>query len=90
MASGKQQEMTVPGLRTLSKKYSSNAKNCQDLARFLKSQNESLYWQSEAATAFKEHMASYMKALNDFHRDFTGLSQELESRADLIEQSQRR
>jgi len=86
---GDQQEMTVAGLRSLATQYQQRAVDCQEVSNFLRQQNSSLYWQSDAASSFKSHMTDYLTVLSRFHQQFTALSQELNTRAQIIEESQR-
>lgn len=89
MASGEQQELTVVSLRSLSQQYNRNAGYAQEVANFLRGQNSSMYWQSEASQAFKSSVDKYIQALNRFNESFTSLSRELETRAQVMEESQR-
>lgn len=89
MASGEQQEMTVASLLSLSQQYSRNAGYAQEVALFLRGQNSNMYWQSEASQAFKSSVDKYIQALTRFRESFTTLSQELATRAQVLEESQR-
>ncbi len=86
---GDLQEMTVAGLRSLATTYQQRAADCQEVASFLSQQNSNLYWQSEAASSFKNSMSEYMTVLNRFNQNFTSLSKELNQRAQIIEETQR-
>jgi uncharacterized protein YukE len=86
---GDQQEMTVAGLRSLATTYQQRAADCQEVSTFLRQQNSSLFWQSDAASSFKQHMQDYLTVLARFHQHFTSLAQELNTRAQIIEESQR-
>ncbi|HEX9990886.1 MAG TPA: hypothetical protein VGE45_20705 [Chloroflexia bacterium] len=84
-----QQEMTVESLRQLSSKYNVNADRAQRVAQFLRDQKGSMYWQSEAATSFKNSLQEYIEMLTRFNQHFSELSKEVKARADIIEESQR-
>jgi uncharacterized protein YukE len=86
---GDLQQATVAGLQTLATTYQQRATDCQDVANFLSRQNSNLYWQSEAATSFKNSMSDYMTVLNRLHQQFTNLSNELKNRAQILEETQR-
>lgn len=87
MSSSDAQFMTVAGLRKLASDYRRNADQCQQVATFLSSQNGSLFWQSQAATTFKQNMSEYMTQLRQFQADFTALARELDNRAGIMEQT---
>ena len=86
---GDNQEMSIESMRTLATKYEQNAQRCKSVAIFLRNQNASLYWQSDAAASFKSHMNDYMDVLNKFETTFTNLAREVRDRAQLIEETQR-
>jgi len=85
--SGDRQEMTIPAMQKLAKDYKTNADQCTEIANFLKSPLASMFWQSQAATGFKENINQYVKALNEFHEAFTNLSQDVTNRAQTLSNS---
>ena len=50
--SGDRQEMTIPAMQKLAKDYTTNAKQCAEIAQFLKSPLATMFWQSQAASSF--------------------------------------
>ena len=87
MASGDRQQMTIPAMHKLAKDYQTNARECQEIAQFLKSPLATMFWQSQAATSFRDQITEYTRVLNNFEQAFTGLSGEVESRASTLEAS---
>jgi uncharacterized protein YukE len=82
--SGDRQEMTPAAMQQLSKDYSKNARECSEIAKFLKSPLATMFWQSQAASGFTENINQYVKVLNDFENAFNGLSQDVAARAETL------
>ena len=86
---GDQQVMTVAGMRELAKKYEDNALKAREISNFLERQFTNLFWQSDAASSFKQHMAEYRQALRNLDTHFTNLAHDVKERANLTETSQK-
>ncbi|TAK22336.1 MAG: hypothetical protein EPO26_11585 [Chloroflexota bacterium] len=84
---GDEQIMTVPGLRDLASQYQRQAGFCDEISAYLNRQAQSLFWQSEAATGFKEQSAKFVTTLRRFQNDFNTLNKDLSNRADDLERS---
>ena len=85
--SGDRQEMTIPAMHKLAKDYTTNAKQCAEIATFLKSPLATMFWQSQAASSFEANINQYVKVLNEFEQAFTALSQDVTARAATLQQS---
>lgn len=85
--SGDRQEMTIPAMQKLARDYKTNARQCQEIAAFLKSPLATMFWQSQAATSFKGDINQYIKVLGEFEQAFTGLSNDVTARAQTLEVS---
>ncbi len=48
-----------------------------------------MYWQSEAASSFKNSTNEYVQMLGRFNEHFTSLSKELNERARIMDETQR-
>ena len=79
--SGDRQEMQIPAMQKLAKDYQANARQCREISDFLKSPLATMFWQSQAATGFKENVNQYVKALNDFESAFNNLAEDVNNRA---------
>jgi hypothetical protein len=80
MASGDQQQMAITAMQKLSTDYQSNAEKCGEIANFLKNPLTTMFWQSQAASTFRQDMDGYIKMLGDFQNGFQGLSKEIDRR----------
>jgi uncharacterized protein YukE len=85
--SGDRQEMTIPAMQKLAKDYTTNARQCAEIATFLKSPLATMFWQSRAASSFEANINQYVKALNDFEQAFSQLSSDVTQRAATLEAS---
>jgi hypothetical protein len=77
---GDQQKMQLTAMEKLSIDYKSNAEKCNEIANFLRSPLATMFWQSQAATTFRQDMDGYIKMLSDFNSGFTSLGKEIDSR----------
>lgn len=87
VVSGDRQQMTIPAMRKLAQDYRRNAQQCQEIAQFLKSPLATMFWQSQAATSFRDNINEYTRVLANFQEAFTKLSSEVDSRAGVLESS---
>ena len=87
MDSGNPQQLTLDGLQRLATEYRRNAQRCHEIASFLVRQNGSLFWQSQAAKSFKEHIAESIAKLKEFQTDFIELGQNIDRRIATLERS---
>ena len=87
MVTGDRQQMTVPAMHKLAKDYKTNAQQCQDISNFLKSPLATMFWQSQAATGFRDSINEYTRVLNGLNEAFNGLSTDVEQRAGTLESS---
>jgi WXG100 family type VII secretion target len=87
MAIGDRQEMTIPAMRKLAQDYQRNAQQCVDIANFLKSPLASMFWQSQAATSFRDQVTQYTQMLTDLNDAFQRLSTDVTQRASTLEAS---
>jgi uncharacterized protein YukE len=85
--SGDRQEMTIPAMQKLAKDYSTNAKQCAEIATFLRSPLATMFWQSQAASSFETNINQYCKTLGEFETAFNGLSADVTARAQQLEAS---
>jgi uncharacterized protein YukE len=85
--SGDRQEMTLPAMQKLAKDYQTNATQCSEIAQFLQSPLATMFWQSQAATGFKENITQYVKVLREFETAFNNLAQDVTNRATTLAQS---
>jgi uncharacterized protein YukE len=85
--SGDRQEMVIASMQKLAKDYSTNAKQCAEIATFLKSPLATMFWQSQAASSFEANINQYVKVLNEFQDAFTKLSEDVTQRAGQLEAS---
>jgi uncharacterized protein YukE len=85
--SGDRQEMTIPAMQKLAKDYQTNATQCAEIATFLKSPLATMFWQSQAATGFKENINQYVKILNEFETAFKNLAEDVTLRAQTLTES---
>jgi uncharacterized protein YukE len=85
--SGDRQELTIPAMHKLAKDYQTNARQCSEIATFLKSPLATMFWQSRAATGFSEDMKQYVKVLNEFETAFNNLAQDVTNRATTLTES---
>ncbi|MBV9169562.1 MAG: WXG100 family type VII secretion target [Chloroflexi bacterium] len=79
--------MTIPAMQKLAQDYRRNAQQCQDIANFLKSPLATMFWQSQAATSFRDNINEYTRVLNNFQEAFTGLSTDVDARWRALEAS---
>jgi uncharacterized protein YukE len=84
---GDQQVLTVDAMQKLARDYQQNATKCQDVSSFLRSPLANLFWQSQAASTFRQDMEGYVKMLGGFADGFTSLSKEIDSRVGDLQQS---
>ena len=87
MVTGDRQQMTIPAMQKLARDYKVNAQQCQEIAQFLKSPLATMFWQSQAASSFRDQITEYTRVLNNFQQAFTQLSGEVENRASTLEAS---
>ena len=87
VVSGDRQQMTIPAMRKLAQDYRRNAQQCQDIAQFLKSPLATMFWQSQAATSFRDNINEYTRVLANFQDAFTKLGSEVDARAGVLEAS---
>ncbi len=85
--SGDRQEMTIPAMQKLAKDYTINAKQCAEIATFLKSPLATMFWQSQAASSFEANINQYVKVLGEFETAFNQLSTDVTARANRLEAS---
>ena len=85
--SGDRQEMVIASMHKLAKDYTTNAKQCAEIATFLKSPLATMFWQSQAASSFETNINQYVKVLNEFQDAFTKLSEDVTQRAGQLEAS---
>ncbi|MBV9544780.1 MAG: WXG100 family type VII secretion target [Chloroflexi bacterium] len=74
-------------MQKLAQDYRRNAQQCQDIANFLKSPLATMFWQSQAATSFRDNINEYTRVLNNFQEAFTGLSTDVDARWRALEAS---
>jgi uncharacterized protein YukE len=84
---GDQQELKIPAMSKLASDYTANATKCKEIADFLRSPMATMYWRSQAATAFEGDINNYVKALNGFKTAFEGLATEVRNRISDLETS---
>jgi uncharacterized protein YukE len=87
MTTGDRQQMTIPAMRKLAKDYQTNARQCSEIAQFLKSPLASMFWQSQAATGYRDRTATHVQALNDLNTAYLALSSAVDDRANTLEAS---
>jgi uncharacterized protein YukE len=85
--SGDRQQMTIPAMRKLASDYRTNAQQAQEIATFLKSPLATMFWQSQAASSFRSNIDEYVQVLSRLQDGFTKLSQEVDTRAGVLEAS---
>jgi uncharacterized protein YukE len=74
-------------MHKLASDYRANATQCREIAQFLKSPLATMYWQSQAATNFRDQISQYTRVLNEFEAAFKNLSQDVDARAATLEQT---
>jgi hypothetical protein len=83
--SGDRQQLSPPAMHQLSRDLTKSSDQCLDIAKFLKSPLGSMWWQSRAATSFKENIDQVVDALNKLSPLFTAVGKDVEARAKQLE-----
>lgn len=79
--------MTIPAMRKLAKDYQTNARQCLEIAQFLQSPLAGMFWQSQAATGYRDKTTAQVQALKELNTAFTNLSTAVDDRANTLEAS---
>jgi len=87
MAGGDRQTMTLESMRGLAQTYKTNAGRCKDIGDYLKNQKNGKWWESQAATKFQTNMDTYQRTLLSLNEALTGLGNEVNNRANILENS---
>lgn len=68
------QRFTPEQQHALADEYTQRAARCAEIGTFIQSPLGSLFWQSPAASQYKDNMTEYVNLLKQFEADFNALA----------------